>query len=110
MGGPLASDDFVASANDEVRLLRIQFSELEIREGRRLFHQAEGLDHGKGELVSADLEVAERSFGLRSPVLVALHLDIAHAVSFNSKSHDLSFTRCCASCADSRATRKRCHY
>ena len=82
-----AFDHLVGGLDDGLRLLRSEQAELAVDEGGRLLDQPEGPDHLAGEALAPDLEVVERSLGLRPPVAIRGHLDGAHAVGFLPRLH-----------------------
>jgi len=52
--------------------------------GRRLFLVCEGANEFGRHLVRPDVEVQQRTLGLRAPVHIRRDFDLAHAVGFNA--------------------------
>ena len=85
-----------ASVDDVLRRLPDRFghvggeiSEVPVHRGRALLDEAQGPDQGPRQPLRADPEVPERALGLRSPVPVRRHLDLAHAVPLDARGHGL---------------------
>ena len=80
----LAGNHVVGRLGDQAGLFRRELAELLIDQGRRLFQDAESTDQLGGHGVAADIEMHERAGGLRSPVDVGGHFNLAHAVGFDA--------------------------
>src|SRR5436305_4506479 len=80
----LARDDFIRRLNDQLGFVGWEFAEILIHKSAGLFQGAEGADEFGRHSVAADVEVQQRSLGLRSPVNVRGDFDFPHAVGFNA--------------------------
>ena len=79
-----AGDHVVSRLGDQARLFRRELAKLLIDQGRGLFQNAESTDQLGGHGVAADIEMHKRAGGLRAPIDVRGHFNLAHAVGFDA--------------------------
>ena len=82
-------DDLLRGVPDRFGHVAGEIAQLSIDRGRALLDEAQRPDQGPRQALGADLEVLERALGLRSPVPVRRHLDLAHAVPLDARAHGL---------------------
>jgi len=76
------ADHLVAYPLDQLALPAWQPSRRGVHDGRGLLDVPVGVVHLFGHPVMADVEVLQAALGLRPPVVVRGHLDVAEAVEF----------------------------
>ena len=83
----LAVDDILSCMDDEFGLLLRQLPELEVRQRRAFFQEAERADHRPAPAVplGADREVEPGALGLRAPQVFRRHPNFAERVFFDAK-------------------------
>ena len=86
LGVQVAADDLVRDLTDQVGLPSGQPTGLAVDDRRGLLDVAVGVVDGLGHPVVADVEVDQRSLGLRAPVVVGRHLDLAERVALGTGS------------------------
>jgi len=84
VGVEFSRDDFIRRLRDEVAFFSAELAEVGIRERGGFFQNAERLDHLGREDVLADVEMNERTGGLRAPVGIVRNGDFAHRVGFKA--------------------------
>ena len=82
-------DDLLRGVPDRFGHVAGEIAQLSIDRGRALLDEAQRPDQGPRQALGADLEVLERALGLRSPVPIRRHLDLAHAVPLDARAHGL---------------------
>ena len=80
----LAGDHFGRGRGDRLAELLVELAELHVGLRRRLLQQAEGADQRDRHALAADLEILQRPLGLRAPIAVGRHLDVAHGIGFDA--------------------------
>ena len=80
----LAFDHFLRDAHDDRADLRIELAEIHIGFGAGAFDDAEGTNDGDRLLLPADLEIAEASLGLCTPIAVGGNFDGAERVGLDT--------------------------
>ena len=83
-----------------------KLAQILIHQGAGLFQDAEGADQLGRHGVAADVEMQQRTLGLRAPVDVGWDLDLAHAVGFGAGANRRSagVAMVCPRCKWVRAT------
>ena len=88
-----ARDDFIANLNDQARFFGWQFAELLIHQSAGFFQDSEGPNQFRRHEVPADIEMHQRTRGLRAPVDIRGNFDRSHAIGFHAHRllyHDLT--------------------
>ena len=85
--------DFFRGGDDERGLRGREEAEVAVHLGRRSLEDSECADHRAPEADLADLEVLERTLGLRAPIAVGRDRDLAHRVFLCSRVHTLLLSR-----------------
>ena len=71
----------------------IELAEVAVDVRGRHLHDSERADHRAAEAMAADPEVLEAALGLRAPVALLRHLDVAHAVGLDAVAHASGIAR-----------------
>ena len=78
VGVEFSRDDFIRRLRDEIAFFSAELAEVCVREGGGLFQNAESLDHLGWQDVLTDVEMNERTGGLRAPVGFVRNGDFTH--------------------------------
>ncbi len=79
-----ALDDLLRGFDNRFADFGVELAEAHVGFSRRALDDAEGADDGRGLLFPADLEVAERAFGLCAPVARSINGDFAKGIGLNA--------------------------
>ena len=79
-----AGDDFVGRLHDESRYVRGKLAQILIHQGAGFLERAKGADQLRRHGVASDVEVQQRTLGLRAPVDVRGDFDLSHAVGLDA--------------------------
>src|SRR5882762_8610419 len=82
----LAGNYLICRLFDELQLVARKFSKFMIDDRGGLFENAEGADHFARHAIVADSEMDQATLGLRTPILVRGHLNLAHRIGFDTSS------------------------
>ena len=82
-----AGDHFVGGLHDQLGFFGRELAEILIDQRRRLFQDAERANQLGRHRVAADIEMNQRTRGLRAVVAVGGDFDLAHAVGFDARGH-----------------------
>src|SRR6266436_5030929 len=80
----LADNYFIGSLFDEPQLVAREFPKFMIDDCGGFFENAQGADHFARHAIVADSEMDQAALGLRAPILVRGHFNLAHGIGFET--------------------------